>query len=153
MQHTAQYQADWLREKINHAKRLDILQRRVDPLEEELDTLYDMIDANIKDTPTWRDCVVEPILRDIRETYGVKVLADWNSRQIPAMVVAPSTDERGPVSFIVSFRSTDTTTGDFTVTVTGYSATHGKVEEIIQSGDMLTTEYIIKQIDKVRDQL
>jgi hypothetical protein len=75
MQHTTQYQADWIREKINHATRLDIMQRRVDPLERELDTLYSKINNHISDTPTWRDCVIEPILRDIRETYGVKVLA------------------------------------------------------------------------------
>jgi hypothetical protein len=68
-------------------------------------------------------------------------------------VIAPSTEERSPVSFIVTFRSIETTTGDFTVTITGYSTSHGKVEEFIQSGEMLTTEYIIKQIDKVRDQL
>ena len=153
MQLINQFQSEWMHELIDHASQLDLMQCRMAPLEIELDTLYAKIDKHVEDTPDWGDCVIAPILLGIKDSYIVQDLEDRTVLQWPVMLVTPRREGREPVSFVVLFRLTDRVTGDFTVTITGYTVEHGMVEEVLHSGNSLTVEMILKKIDAVRDRL
>lgn len=152
MRHVSDFQADWMRELKSHASTLNLIQRRIDPLESELDTLYSKMDDHLNDKPTWHDCVIEPILREIREVFVVRDLHDRSKLRYPLMIIAPRQGQT-PAALTVVFTVTDKSTGGFQVDITGYTPEKGQIEKQLKSNNSMTVEQIIRQIGMVRDQL
>jgi len=152
MKHVTDYQSEWMREVETYTSELRFLQHLIDPLEDKLDTLYAKMDAHCSDKPSWHDCVIEPIILALKDVFIVKDLWDRTQYTYPIMVIAPRTGQDS-VALNVMFRMADTSTGAIKTIITGYSPAHGAAEMEFISNNSTTVEHIIKQIEKVRDQL
>ncbi len=152
MSQVTEYLSDWMRAIAEHAEKVDILKLRIDPVENEVDNLYRILDRLTAETPTWHDYVIDPILDLLSKHYVVKRLNDRTVLQLPVMLISKADGDRGPKSLLVLFRLTDKVTGEFFMEVTGYSPdTPQPVRRKLASTIMLTTELILKTINEVRD--
>lgn len=153
MTQVSEYLADWMRMVAENTTKIECLQLRIDPVQDEVDTLYRKLDTLIADTPTWHDYVVEPLIEMLERVYTVKRLKDRTIMQMPVMLIVPALPEVGPKTLMVLFRLTDKVTGEFFITITGFTPDSEVVTRKIVSDIFMTTDSILKTINEVRELL
>jgi len=148
------YLNDFIQAKRKHRDKIVVLESRIAPIDKELEELDDRLRDLEGLAPTWHDNVVAPILAEVRNNgYEIEQLRDVTVLQLPFMLIIPGTATDAPKMLNVLFRLEDKTTGDFFVQVTGYSADQGPVQRVLHSNNSLSTEIILKTIERVAERV
>ncbi len=135
---------EWITAKEINIDKRRLLERRIEPVEREMDALQDKLDGLIADGPTWREFVVMPIIQEIKSRLNcvIKEMQDKNRMQFSFMCA--SKEHKGYGSMI-TFCQLDKVAGDFEIKVDRYN---GKdvTHKVLKNAELLTIDYIVQNL-------